>query len=118
MVATQDTKRYQYIFRKFVDHRIPCLFCGPTGTGKSMYIKNVLNNYDPKIYTFNELCFSAQTSAGKVQNIIDGQLVKRGRGKYGPPTGHQIIFVDDLNMPEKEEYGAQPPIEILRQLLD
>jgi len=66
-----------------------------------------------------QLVMSARTSSTIVQETIEMRFVRRGQGSLTPPAGSRaVIFVDDVNMPAKEEYGAQPPIELLRQLLD
>lgn len=67
-------------------------------------MQNVL---DKSIYqTPIELGFSAQTSESMTQNIIDGKLDKIKRGIFGPRIGKVVLFVDDLNMPAKEAWGA------------
>ena len=29
-----------------------------------------------------------------------------------------VFFLDDLNMPRKDRFGSQPPLELIRQYLD
>ncbi len=117
MVKTTDTARYSFLLRLLMQANHPVLFCGPTGTGKSVYIKQVINK-ELAEFSAIEVGFSAQTSAGQTQDIIDSKLDRKRKGVFGPQTGRCAVFVDDLNMPAKEKWGAQPPIELLRQYCD
>ncbi|CAD7943415.1 unnamed protein product [Amoebophrya sp. A25] len=119
VVPSLDSIRMTHTFKILLENDSHVLCCGPTGTGKTVNLSLYLQKAAPANFLTTNMAFSAQTQVNQVQDFIDSKLEKRRRGVYGPPAGKKmVLFVDDLNMPQKEFYGAQPPIELMRQWLD
>jgi len=125
MVPTTDTTRFSYIMTNLIRVDKPCFITGVTGTGKTVAVQKLLNSLQPMhdeggmgiVPIF--MNFSAQTHSLVVQMSIETKLEKKRKNLLGAPAGKKVVvFVDDINMPTVETYGAQPPVELLRQVLD
>ena len=119
IVPTFDSIRMKFVKKLLITNNKHVLAPGPTGTGKTINFIDLLNQEMPEEYSMIPITFSAQTSANQTQDGLDEKFDKRRKGVYGPPTGKKyVIFIDDLNMPKREVYFAQPPIELIRQWMD
>lgn len=118
-IPTIDTARYSYLFNLHFKYNRKFLMVGPTGTGKSFYIQNCLMKLDDEKFIPSFVTFTTQTTANQAQDLIISKLIKRRKGFYGAQKGTKtIMFIDDMNMPAKDAYGAQPAIELIRQYFD
>ena len=120
LVPTTDTVRFSYVVRQQLSVMQPVLVSGLTGVGKSVMLSNtIVRMQDEGQWVFMALSFSAQTSSMRTQETIESKLDKRKKTLLGAPPGKRaVMFVDDINMPALETYGASPPVELLRQILD
>ena len=67
----------------------------------------------------NNIQFSAQTTSNKFLHLFAAKLFKKGTNLYGAPKNKSIItFIDDLNIPIADKFGDQPPLELLRFIVE
>ncbi|XP_037870398.1 dynein axonemal heavy chain 2 isoform X3 [Bombyx mori] len=115
LVPTVEFIRVQIVALEMLRAGRGVLVGGATGTGKTFLVQGTLASLDPDRYSTQVINMSAQTTAANVQDIIEARLEKRTKGNYVPAGGKKMIaFLDDINMPVRDEYGSQPPLELVR----
>ena len=120
LVPTINTVRYSILAESLLSIGRSVFYTGMTGVGKSVVATDLFRrSVDTRGFVPLFLTFSAQTNAKRTQDQIESALVKKKRTLLGAPANKKVIvFVDDVNMPSVEQYGAMPPIELLRQFQD
>lgn len=89
----------------------PMFLTGVTGVGKTISTMNIIKKMkeEGKI-TSLDVTFSAETSSLSTQYQLESKLEplrRKHRNIMRPPRGKKmVIFVDDINMPSLETYGA------------
>lgn len=96
------------------------LLIGPSGTGKTSLFQHVLRHkLSVQDFHTSSVTLHASIAANETQELIMSNYIKLRRGVFGPPKGKLgVLFVDDLHRPIKDDYGAQLPIELLRQYME
>lgn len=118
-VPTIDNVRSAILLGDLLLNEDNVLCVGPTGTGKTMTVIAKLSRNMHKKFICDYINFSARTTANQTQDLLDSKVDRRRKGVFGPPVlKRQVFFIDDFNMPALEVYGAQPPIELIRQWMD
>eukprot|EP00826_Nyctotherus_ovalis_P049308 TRINITY_DN5945_c0_g2_i2.p1 TRINITY_DN5945_c0_g2~~TRINITY_DN5945_c0_g2_i2.p1 ORF type:complete len:663 (+),score=132.43 TRINITY_DN5945_c0_g2_i2:95-2083(+) len=121
IVTTPESARTRFLLKHLLRDSLHLLLVGPEGVGKTTSVLSELKRSFPAAqYSSIRLCMTARTTVSEAQATIESKLEKRGRkSQYGPSKGRKgVIFVDDVNMPEADQFEVQGPLELLRQWMD
>ena len=119
VIPTLDSVRLEYALNLVSSVDGSSLFVGGPGTAKTTTIKSFIGSFDPDKMLNKPITFSSLTTPGVFQTAVEGAVEKRQGRTFGPPAGKKlIVFVDDISMPQMNDWGDQVTNEIVRQLLE
>jgi len=103
LVNTGETFRQGFFLDKLLGAGRPVLLVGPSGTGKSLFMREYLKARLGGEWLVKRMNFSVSSSQVWVQEKIVEQMVKRRENTYGAGSNRKtVFFVDDMNVPDPE----------------
>mgnify|MGYP003961386239 CR=1 FL=1 len=118
-VPTADSVRSEFLLSHLASKNRAVLFIGGTGTAKTVTVEHFIHHQDTQRYAYKKLNFSSITTPQIFQNNVEKSVEKRLGHTYGPKGGKKMfMFIDDVSMPEINEWGDQETCELVRQLIE
>ena len=118
LVHNTETIRIKYFLDLLVTGRFPTMLIGGAGCGKTLLMNEKLMGMGEEYHIAN-VPFNWYYTAAMTQKILEKSLEKKSGKNYGPQGNRKLIyFLDDMNMPEVDQYGTAGPHTIIRQHLD
>lgn len=118
LVPTADNRRTEFLIDIIAKQHKQVLLVGESGTAKTVTINDYLRHLDPDKWKKKFVSFSNATTPDILQQTIESYVEPR-ISAFGPPVNFKmIITIDDVNMPEVNEWEEQVTNELLRSLLE
>lgn len=122
IAVTTTTKSSAVIFHSNSSalSRHPSAPIAATNVIKTKPTSAQLQRCRPLVTTVQSTHFNFYTTSEIFQKVLDRPLEKKSGRCYAPsgPNRRLIYYVNDLNMPEVDEYGTVQPHTIMRQFMD
>ena len=120
VVPTMDFVRYNCLLGWFFDARCPILMNGPPACGKTLYLRQKIQNYLPASnFLKSFLQMSPSTTTKIAHHVIWDKLEAVTLGNMVPKEDRRLmLLIEDLNLASRDKYGCSSTHELLRHLLD
>jgi len=119
LVPTMDSTRACYNIGHMHKQKKSVLMVGGPGTAKTSTALMFFSRLDPTQMLVKRVNFSSLTTPFMCQQTIEVELEKRGGRNFGPPGGRAMtIFIDDISMPQVNNWGDQPTLEFVRLIVE
>jgi len=111
------------MLKHLINIKMPILFVGESGTGKTItiqnYLKQLTSGNNKTNYLVLNINFSSRSTAIDFQLNLEENLETRLIRIMGPPSGKElIVFIDDMGMPTVDKYETQQPLAFLKLLIE